>query len=118
MKIGRNSVCPCGSGAKYKACCHGKVDWEAILNRGTVHDAVTRMTSRGKNLLFSQKLSEILQLNKLPHESSWTDVKRAMTATAVREIHQAVALIWPSQYDLERVLALEKDNYNALYVGT
>jgi len=24
MKIGRNALCPCGSGKKYKKCCHGK----------------------------------------------------------------------------------------------
>jgi hypothetical protein len=24
MKIGRNSLCPCGSGKKYKKCCLGK----------------------------------------------------------------------------------------------
>lgn len=24
MKIGRNALCPCGSGKKYKRCCQGK----------------------------------------------------------------------------------------------
>ncbi|MDN4694427.1 SEC-C metal-binding domain-containing protein [Vibrio parahaemolyticus] len=24
MKVGRNHRCPCGSGAKFKACCMGK----------------------------------------------------------------------------------------------
>lgn len=28
MKIGRNDPCPCGSGLKYKRCCHGKVEYK------------------------------------------------------------------------------------------
>ncbi|MCB2182791.1 MAG: SEC-C domain-containing protein [Desulfobulbaceae bacterium] len=28
MKIGRNEPCPCGSGLKYKKCCHGKVEFK------------------------------------------------------------------------------------------
>ncbi len=28
MKIGRNEPCPCGSGKKFKKCCHGKVDFK------------------------------------------------------------------------------------------
>lgn len=28
MKIGRNEPCPCGSGLKYKKCCHGKVEFQ------------------------------------------------------------------------------------------
>src|SRR5437870_504927 len=108
MKVGRNAACPCGSGKKFKTCCYSKVDWDTILNRGTVNDVVTRMTARGKNLLFGRKLSEILQLDKLPHDSSWLDIKRGMTSQAVRAIHEAVATIWPSEYDLTRVLELER----------
>ncbi len=28
MRIGRNEPCPCGSGLKYKKCCHGKVEFQ------------------------------------------------------------------------------------------
>ncbi|MBC8317671.1 MAG: SEC-C domain-containing protein [Desulfobulbaceae bacterium] len=28
MKIGRNDPCPCGSGIKYKKCCHGKAQFQ------------------------------------------------------------------------------------------
>lgn len=39
LKIGRNDVCPCGSGKKYKQCCEGKetgkansrTKWAAII---------------------------------------------------------------------------------------
>ena len=27
MKAGRNDLCPCGSGKKYKRCCSGKTPW-------------------------------------------------------------------------------------------
>lgn len=32
MKIGRNKLCPCGSGKKYKNCCMGKEDIEEIFD--------------------------------------------------------------------------------------
>ncbi|MBU0910387.1 MAG: SEC-C domain-containing protein [Proteobacteria bacterium] len=33
MKIGRNDPCPCGSGQKYKKCCHGKVDFKPVTGQ-------------------------------------------------------------------------------------
>lgn len=33
MKVGRNDLCPCGSGKKYKKCCIGK-DEATIVNSG------------------------------------------------------------------------------------
>ncbi len=85
---------------------------------GTVLDAATQMTTRGKNRLFATRVAEILQLDELPSKRSWDDIKRAMTARAVREIHEAVALVWPSEGDLRRVLREESGQNSALYVGS
>ena len=118
MRFGRNAECPCGSGSKYKKCCYGRVNWDAIFTHGTVLDAALRMTVRGKNRLFMTKVAEILQLDNLPSPPQWINVKRAMNTRAVREIHEAIALIWPSADDLHRVLREEANQQNALYVGS
>jgi hypothetical protein len=76
------------------------------------------MTARGKNRLFMTRIAEILQLDDLPGQKTWNDMKRAMTSGAVRAIHEAVGLIWPSADDLDRVLHAESDQQNALYIGS
>ena len=37
MKVGRNELCPCGSGKKYKRCC-GLTDGSASFSSGTPED--------------------------------------------------------------------------------
>lgn len=117
MKIGRNADCPCGNLAKFKHCCAGHVDWERILGSGSGYERVINLNARGKNRLFGHRVAEILGLSKLPHEVAWLDVKRAMTPSAVRELHETVALLWPTEQDLRRVLKMERGRQNALYVG-
>jgi hypothetical protein len=117
VKIGRNSPCPCKSGAKYKHCCESRVDWERILTRGSTKEIVTHLTARGKNELFLARVADILGLDTLGRPSKWLDIKRAVTPTAVRDIHEAVATIWPTGEDLKRTLAVERNQDNALYIG-
>lgn len=63
MKIGRNDLCPCGTGKKYKHCCVGKVDWNKIYSQGI--DPVPFFSTRGRNLYFFDKIIEILELNNI-----------------------------------------------------
>jgi hypothetical protein len=93
------------------------VDWETLLTTGSASQLVTHLSVRGKNLSFATRLSEILQLNELPHKVTWLDIKRAMTPTAVRDIHEAVAVLWPTADDLDRVLLSQQERQSALYIG-
>ena len=102
---------------KYKKCCLGTVDWERLLSNGSSHEIATRLTVRGKNIAFANRLSEILQLDELPHKASWLDIKRAMSPLAVRQIYESVATLWPSAEDLDRVLMSQQERQSALYVG-
>lgn len=34
-KIGRNELCPCGSGKKVKSCCNETTKWYSVLNKKT-----------------------------------------------------------------------------------
>lgn len=40
MKLGRNSLCPCGSGKKYKRCCYGKEQHVAGINTPRPQDFI------------------------------------------------------------------------------
>lgn len=117
MRIGRNDPCPCGKTAKYKKCCHGVVDWEHLLSTGNANQIATNLSVRGKNLAFARRVADILQLDALPHDSKWLDIKHAMTPAAVREIHEAVATFWPSASDLDRILLSQREAHCALYIG-
>ena len=46
---------------KYKRCCRGKTNWEAILDQGPRAN-YPHLCLRGKNLVFLAKLLEVLQL--------------------------------------------------------
>ena len=50
-KISRNAPCPCGSGKKYKHCCHGKdFDWVETDDGGV-----------GRSIEMSEELQEVVQ---------------------------------------------------------
>lgn len=93
------------------------MDWERILTRGSTQEIVTHLTARGKNELFLARVADILGLDTLGRPSEWLDIKRAVTPRAVRDIHEAVATIWPTGEDLKRTLTAERSRDNALYIG-
>lgn len=81
--------------------------------RGILH-----MEARGKNLVFLATIAAILQLDRMPDDYQWRDVKRAVTPNAVRALHEAVARYWPTEQDLRRVLHAQRGQHSALYIGT
>src|ERR1700687_2961691 len=93
LKIGRNELCPCLTGEKYKTCCYGKVDWEAIMQQG--HDYRPFLSVRGRNLQFVSRIAEALQFGTLGKARSLKDYKAAFTGEAVRKIHEALMDLWP-----------------------
>lgn len=114
--IGRNAVCPCGSGLKYKKCCDGKLPWSEIIQEGP--DAIVRNLSiRGKNLLFLQLAAAAVGVDPSKGPIDWRLVKRGMTEKAVQHIHEAVLAVWPGGLDLKRVLEQESRSSTGLYVG-
>jgi hypothetical protein len=79
--------------------------------------AIRHLSARGKNMLFLNRLGGILQLDRFANADP-RDLKRAFTPNVVRQIYEAVAEIWPSSDDLERVLQGESVRTSGLYVGT
>jgi hypothetical protein len=118
-KVGRNDPCPCGSRKKYKHCCYQKgVDWNRIPDS----EWARHLTVRGKNLTFTSVLLDALNLNSIesiPHDfySFIPLLKKAVTPTAVRKIHESIPTIWPDAADLDRCYKEERQSTSGLYLG-
>jgi hypothetical protein len=76
------------------------------------------MTARGKNMCFLASMAAALQLDRLPSDHTWADVKRAVTPEGVRAVHEAVLHYWPDMADLQRLLLQESQTSSGLYIGT
>ena len=114
-KIKRNQPCPCLSGKKFKNCCSGKVDWEAVIQQGD--DYRPYLSIRGRNLYFANRISDALQLDTLGKARSLKDYKAAFTVEAVRRIHEAVMEIWPPGMDIAQMLGRASSDVSGLYIG-
>jgi hypothetical protein len=114
-KIKRNEPCPCLSGEKFKSCCSGKVDWEALIQQS--RDYRPHLSLRGRNLYFVDRISEALQLDTLGKPRSLKDYKAAFTADAVRKIHEAVMDAWPPDIDIAKALRQPPGDVSGLYIG-
>ena len=114
-KIGRNEPCPCLSGEKFKNCCSRKVDWDSIIRDG--RDRRPYLSVRGRNLLFLEQVSGVLQLNKLGKVGTLRQYKAAFTTEAVRKIHEALLYLWPPDLDIVTALRRVSADVSGLYIG-
>lgn len=113
--LSRNALCPCGTGAKYKHCCLGKVDWDAIQRgRG---DRYRHLSVRGRNLAFIDLICELLLLDSDRRLKSLESYKKAFTAQNVRRLNEGIARIWPADLDIEAALRSTKRSVSGFYVG-
>lgn len=114
-KIRRNDPCPCMSGKKFKTCCSGKVNWDAIIQGG--RDYRPYLSVRGRNLYFANRISDALQFDPRGKPPSLKDYKAAFTADAVRKIHEAVMEVWPPDMDIFEALKRPSGEVSGLYIG-
>src|SRR6267378_3302217 len=114
-KISRNDPCPCMTGKKFKNCCYGIVDWEAIIRAN--RDDRPYLSVRGRNLYFTTQISDALQLNAPGRIRSLKDYKAAFTTDAVRKIHESVMEVWPPNIDIFDVLRRPSGDVSGLYIG-
>jgi hypothetical protein len=104
--IGRNDLCGCGSGKKFKNCC---------LERSEEKRPSWKwMSIRERNLAFFNGILSILQLDQ---ESSWEDVRRNLQDKHVKEIHELYAVLWPKDTDIFELLPKHDGKLRALYSG-
>lgn len=83
MNIGRNDLCPCGSGKKYKKCCYlqnNNIDTELILKESGVDDFEDDLLSKDFNnqdflLEFFNNLRKIT-LDRQPHIKEYYKIRK------------------------------------------
>jgi hypothetical protein len=114
-KLHRNDPCPCLGGEKYKKCCLGKVDWETIRKHNV--DVRPYLSVRGRNIIFANRISEILQLNAPGGIQGLNQYKSAFTARTVREIYEATMEVWPPDTDIVNTLKRCSGDISGLYIG-
>ena len=113
--ISRNAQCPCGTGKKFKLCCLGKVDWDAI-DRGK-GDRFRHLSIRGRNLALTDLLCEVFLLDSDRQLRSLERYKKAFTAENVRKLNEGIVQIWPPDIDIQAALGSSRGGIQGLYVG-
>ena len=88
-----NDDCGCGSGRKFKRCCHelsleDRPTWEVY-------------SIRERNLMFCHAVQDILGLNA---GKSWQDIQRQISDDQVNHIHEAFGSLWPEDTNLPSLL--------------
>ena len=104
--IGRNELCGCGSGKKYKKCCQGKPK-----NLRTSWDV---LSIRERNLTFYNGIENILGFNR---GKTWDDIRRELSNDQVAEMHRLYGTLWPIDTDILSLLPKPDKTLRALYTG-
>lgn len=113
--ISRNAPCPCGRAKKFKHCCLGKVDWEAIDRHNG--DRYRYLSVRGRNLAFIDLICELLLLDSDRHLRAIDNYKRAFTDQNVRKLNEGIVKIWPPDLDIRAILRSAREGVSGLYIG-
>lgn len=105
-ELGRNDLCGCGSGKKFKVCCidipEGKrPSWDV-------------RSIRERNLILYKGIEDILGLNK---GKNWDDVRRELSNDQVVEIHKLYGYLWPIETDIYSLLPRPDNTLRAVYTG-
>jgi len=104
---GRNDLCGCGSGRKFKKCCEGvskedRPSWNVY-------------SIRERNLMFSHAVQDILGINT---GKTWDDVRRELSNDQVKRIHGAFESLWPKDTDIADLLPRPDERvFRTLYLG-
>jgi hypothetical protein len=107
-KIGRNDLCPCGSGKKYKKCCESLN--ENRERRSSL--ALSSKTLHEKNTALLGAMVDIFGINR-----PWEKVKDGMSDARIREFYTFIADLWPLDTDPQSILPEPSSSLRALYLG-
>src|SRR3989304_4115935 len=104
---GRNDPCSCGSGKKYKKCCHNKASSERSSSEV--------YSIRERNIILLNAATDILGLSK---GKTWEDVRRELSDEQVRKIYKVFGSLWPHETNLADLLPHPDSSIlRALYTG-
>jgi uncharacterized protein YchJ len=104
--LGKNEKCGCGSGKKYKVCCHGI--------SGNKRTTWSVLSIRERNLALCRAIKDILGLDK---GKTWTDVRSSISEEQITEIYEFHAFLWPNETDIYALLPKPDGKFRAIYTG-
>jgi hypothetical protein len=107
MKIGRNDLCPCGSGKKYKKC-HLNAPFIPKPNPNL------QRSIKERNIILYNAIIDIFGFNK---GKSWDDFRREMSDDQVREFYRVYGWLWPLETDIISLLPKPGKQLRGLYIG-
>lgn len=104
--LGRNDLCGCGSGRKYKNCCQNvpkelRTTWSVA-------------SIRERQLAFCNCIRHVLGLDS---GKTWLDVRRELSDAQVKEIYEFYCVLWPRETDIYSLLPKSDGKYRGLYTG-
>ncbi|BEN35647.1 hypothetical protein SMKC041_22790 [Serratia marcescens] len=104
--LGRNDLCGCGSGRKYKVCCRNtpvdlRCSWSVL-------------SIRERNIAFCNCIKDVLKLNK---DKSWIDVRRDISDENIKTIYEFFSVLWPRDTDIYSLLPKADGVFRGLYSG-
>lgn len=105
-RLGRNDLCGCGSGRKYKHCCKDLPE--------ELRSSWNELSIRERNLAFCRAIKGILGLDV---GKSWLDIRREMSEEQIARIYGVYSALWPRETDIYSLLPKSDGRFRALYTG-
>lgn len=105
-QLGRNDLCGCGSGKKYKNCCRNvsqelRTTWSVA-------------SIRERHLAFCNCIRDVLGLDK---GKTWLDVRKELSDDQIKRIYGFYAVLWPRETDIYSLLPKSDGKFRGLYTG-
>ncbi|WP_139852003.1 DUF4238 domain-containing protein [Acinetobacter pullicarnis] len=105
-KLGRNDLCGCGSGKKYKTCClRTPIELRTTWNVASI---------RERNLAFCRCIRDILGID---NGKTWKDIRRELSNSQIIDIYKYYSILWPRETDIYSLLPKLDGKYRGLYTG-
>jgi len=105
-QLGRNNLCGCGSGRKYKNCCRNiPIDLRTTWDVASI---------RERNLAFCNCIRAVLGLDK---GKTWLDVRRELSDEQIAKIYGFYSVLWPRETDIYSLLPKSDGKFRGLYTG-
>ncbi|MGT2549632.1 DUF4238 domain-containing protein [Acinetobacter geminorum] len=105
-KLGRNDLCGCGSGKKYKICCL-RTPIELRTTWGVA-------SIRERNLAFCKFIRDVLGIDK---GKTWKQIRQELSNKQITDIYKFYSILWPRETDIYSLLPKSDGRFRGLYTG-
>jgi hypothetical protein len=93
------------------------LDWSQLIHR-PFRQQLPHIKLRGRNFEFIESLLGALQMDRWNPALSYSEFKRAFTPQAIRQIYEAIPVLWPNYSDYSECMKRESSASTALYTGS